>query len=140
MALPTDTAHINTVLVRLGSAYLSGEVYDKAKEIFLHACSRRPSAITWLGVGIACYRLGELPDAEQALTEANIYDSSNAEVWAYLALICTRLRRRLEAEQSVRYAVKCQLDDASLIDELRLELSEADYSSTFLDFEAALAH
>ena len=90
-------------------------------------------------MGVACYRLGELNEAEQALAEANIYDSNAAEVWAYLALICTRLRRRLEAEQSVKYAVKLGLGNAALKQEMRLELLESGYAAAFEDFEEVFA-
>jgi hypothetical protein len=37
----------------------------------------------WLGVGIACYRLEQYEDAEQALAEANIFDSTNPIVCLY---------------------------------------------------------
>ena len=75
-------------------------------------------------------------EAEQALAEGNIYDSGEAEIWAYLALICTRLRRRLEAEQAVRFAIKLKLSNITLKQEIKLELQESGYASTFEDFDA----
>ena len=56
-------------------------------------------------------------------------------MWAYLALICTRLRRRLEAEQSVKYAVRLGLSNVTLKNELKLELLESGFASTFEDFK-----
>ena len=44
--------------------------------------------MTWLGVGIACYRLGDLSQAEDALVEANILNNLDAAVWGYLSLVC----------------------------------------------------
>jgi hypothetical protein len=44
------------------------------------ASAARPSPGSWLGVGIACYRLNELSEAEEALAESNIYDSTDADV------------------------------------------------------------
>lgn len=52
------------------------------------------------------YRLGELDEAEDALTEANILHNLDPEVWAYLSLVCLRTNRPIEAEQAYKYAVK----------------------------------
>ena len=43
-----------------GSCYffLLGQ-FDKAKTTFLKACIRSPSCVSWLGAGVACYRVSE---------------------------------------------------------------------------------
>ena len=33
--------------------------FDNAKTTFLKACIRSPSCVSWLGAGIACYRVSE---------------------------------------------------------------------------------
>ena len=45
------------------------------------------------GVGISCYRLGELKEAEQALSEANILNNTDPEVWGYLSMVCLKTSR-----------------------------------------------
>ncbi|XP_032087353.1 cilia- and flagella-associated protein 70 isoform X2 [Thamnophis elegans] len=115
----TDAKDMHTVYLRLGSIYLEGKEYDKAKHIYLLASKKSPSCLTWLGVGIACYRLKEMDEAEDALSEANALNNSNPEVWAYLALVCMKGGRQLEAEQSYKYAVKLELDNPDLLQEVK---------------------
>ncbi|XP_058672094.1 cilia- and flagella-associated protein 70 [Ammospiza caudacuta] len=114
-----DAADMHFVYLRLGSIYLDEKKYARAKHIFLLACDNSASCLTWLGVGIACYRLEEMLEAEDALSEANALNNTNAEVWGYLALICLQGGRQLEAEQCYKYTVKLGLQNNALLHEIR---------------------
>ncbi|NWI44390.1 CFA70 protein, partial [Picathartes gymnocephalus] len=114
-----DAADIHFVYLRLGSIYLEEKEYGRAKQIYLLACDNAASCLTWLGVGIACYRLEEMLEAEDALSEANALNNTNAEVWGYLTLICLQGGRQLEAEQCYKYTVKLGLQNDALLQEIR---------------------
>ena len=63
-------------------------------------------------------QLSQLEDSEDGLSEANILNNKAPEVWAYLSLICLKTNRPLEAEQAYKYAIKLNLDNQSLLDEI----------------------
>ncbi|XP_039248406.2 cilia- and flagella-associated protein 70-like [Styela clava] len=120
LAFIADASEMHAIYLRLGTIYIMEEEYLKAKETFLLACKYSPSCVSWLGVGIACYRLNELSESEDALAEANLLNNSNPEVWAYLSLVCLQTERKLEAEQSYKYAMNLKLKDEDLIHEIHL--------------------
>ena len=106
--------------ILLAQAYIKkgGDACLKAaKEVSLRASKSVPSASTWLYAGIAALRLGELDEAEEALSEANILDNMNPEVWGQLTLLCLRTvpERRAEADQSFAQAVKLNLENADTL-------------------------
>uniref|UniRef100_H3AYL6 Cilia and flagella associated protein 70 n=1 Tax=Latimeria chalumnae TaxID=7897 RepID=H3AYL6_LATCH len=117
--LVKDASEMHPVYVRLGSIYIQEEEYEKAKHSYLVACKKSPTCLSWLGVGVACYRLGEVTEAEDALSEANILNNSNPEVWGYLTLVCLqKTGRQFEAEQSYKYAAKLNLKNQMLLREI----------------------
>ncbi|XP_068099603.1 cilia- and flagella-associated protein 70 isoform X2 [Hyperolius riggenbachi] len=116
--LVNDASEMHPIYLRLGSIYLQEGEYEKAKNTYLLACKKSPTCLTWLGVGIACYRLEEMQEAEEALSEANALNNSNPEVWGYLALVCLKTGRQLEAEQSYKYTRKLNLQDQTLLTEI----------------------
>ncbi|KAK3801767.1 hypothetical protein RRG08_048354 [Elysia crispata] len=121
LSFVSDASEMHSIYLRLASIYLQDARYQDAKNTFLLACKKSPSCISWLGVGIACYRLNELSEAEDALSEANVLNNNDAEVWAYLSLVCLKTQRQLEAEQAYKYAVKLNLEEGPLLAEIHRE-------------------
>nr|XP_058910186.1 cilia- and flagella-associated protein 70 isoform X1 [Kogia breviceps] len=115
-----DASEMHFIFLRLGQIYLEEKEYEKAKKTYLQVCKRSPSCLTWLGLGIACYQLDELTEAEDALSEANALNNYSAEVWAYLALVCLKAGRQLEAEQAYKYMMKLKLKDESLLAQIHM--------------------
>ena len=64
-------------------------------------------------------KLDQLEEAKSALCEANILNNKAPEVWAYLSLICLKTNKPLEAEQAYKYAIKQNLDNPELLEEIR---------------------
>ncbi|CAG5132206.1 unnamed protein product [Candidula unifasciata] len=121
LSFVNDASETHSLYLRLASIYLHENKYQEAKKIYLMACKKNPSCVTWLGVGTACYRLGELSEAEDALSEANMLNNLDPEVWAYLSLVCLKTNRCHQAEQAYKYAIKLKLEEGPLLAEIHGE-------------------
>ena len=107
------------VFICLADLLLEEADFAEARRHYLMAAEVCPTATAWTGVGICSLRLGQLEEAEDALAEANLLDPLNPQVWGYLSLLCLQTQRKLEAEQSFKFASKLNLSDESLLGEIR---------------------
>lgn len=126
LALVGEPYNVHIIYFRLASLYLKQEKFDKAKKIYLCGCKNSATALQWLGLGVSCYRLGEISEAEDALAEANILNNLEADIWAYLCLVCLKTNRYPEAEQTLKFALKCGLKDDTLLAEIEMLKSSAE--------------
>lgn len=104
------------------------------------------SALSWLGLGISCYRLGEKqlqvltaagPDAdaalyknredadryllcaESALRMANIYDPTNSDVWGFTILLSLKDQRKMkQASDLLKYLLSLEIENLEMLYEV----------------------
>ena len=90
--------------------------------MFLMCAEDYKTAFSHYNLGVACYHLGEYDEAERVLSLVNYMDPSNAETWAYLALV---LLKKDEpplnaAYQTMNEAVKLGLTNGDVMSEIAL--------------------
>jgi tetratricopeptide (TPR) repeat protein len=93
LLLQTPPPNQHSALLHLAHILYNEKKFSQAKEVYLRACRASPSGLTWRGVGVACYKMGELGESETALCEANILNNTDPLTWAYLTLVCLKVRR-----------------------------------------------
>jgi tetratricopeptide (TPR) repeat protein len=123
LLLQTPPPNLHSVFLHLAHIHLSDKKYSSARDVYLRACRNTPSGATWRGVGVACYKLGDLSEAEAALCEANVLNNHDPLIWAYLTLVCLKTGRPVEAEQALKFAVKTGLrTELGVVQEIRQEM------------------
>ena len=106
------------VFLHLGYIYQHPELipdYEASKASLLKSCELKQSALGWLGVGIACLKLGQYATSEDCFSEAIRLNNRQGKIWAYLALLCLETDRLFEANQSLRQALRCGVSDAYVL-------------------------
>lgn len=64
--------------LRLGYLYLREKSYEDAKPVFMSACKDNPrSALSWLGLGISCFRLAEIAIHAEEVEQGARYSASD---------------------------------------------------------------
>jgi len=111
---------------RAGHCYVKLNRWEDAKVMFLMCSEDFKTAFAHMYLGVACYNLGEFQEAEKVLSLVNYLDPSNAETWAYLALV---LLKRDDpplnaAYQTMNEAIKLGISNASVLHEIALSWLE----------------
>lgn len=123
----TDPRNAVTAQRRLAGIYLkisdqasSSDERQKllklAKTVYLQSCVTQSSVHAWLGVGLACYHMGEFSEAEDALTEANAVNPKDGDVWAMIAVLCLKLGRTEETHLAIAQAKHLRVSQVHLIE------------------------
>jgi tetratricopeptide (TPR) repeat protein len=110
--------------LRLGYIFLSRKAWGDAHAVLANSCQMKPnSSISWLGLGIACFRSQIYSEGEQALNQANLYDPLNSEIWGYMALLSLYDNRTVQAHQCLREMLKCEIKNNTLLEEIADKLN-----------------
>ncbi|KAL5103998.1 Cilia and flagella-associated protein 70 [Taenia crassiceps] len=113
---PVEKSHL--LQVQLARCYAEVKDFERSKSQYLRCCNKHPTAESWKGVGVACLRLNELEEAEVAFKEANRLNNRDAAVWAYLAMLCLKAKKRTQAEICLQAVEMLGLADESIRKEL----------------------
>ena len=90
--------------------------------MFLMCSEDYKTAFSHFNLGVACYNLGEYDEAERVLSLVNYMDPSNAETWAYLALVLLKKDNPPlnAAYQTMNEAIKLGLSSCEVLHEIAL--------------------
>eukprot|EP01022_Parablepharisma_sp_SALTPOND_P011618 TRINITY_DN1488_c0_g1_i1.p1 TRINITY_DN1488_c0_g1~~TRINITY_DN1488_c0_g1_i1.p1 ORF type:complete len:981 (+),score=184.79 TRINITY_DN1488_c0_g1_i1:3966-6908(+) len=110
-----------TLYERLGQLYLKRKSWTDAQVVFYKCCAEpnMNSATSWKKLGVSYLKLGKFIEAEDALTQANILDSKNAETWGYITIMCLMSgKRNVQAEQTLSEAFRLSLRNVEILEEI----------------------
>ncbi len=90
--------------------------------MFLMCAEDFKTAFSHFHLGVACYNLEEYDEAERVLSLVNYLDPSNAETWAYLALVLLKKDNPTinAAYQTMNESIKLGLSDCDVLYEITL--------------------
>jgi len=96
-----------TLEMCLGIIYAMRRSWKDAKTVFSKICKDRMSTTAWIYLGQSFIRLGELEAAEDAISQANILDNTNPNVWALSVVLSLKYgKQRLnQARFCMRQAI-----------------------------------
>ncbi|KAL5964841.1 Cilia and flagella-associated protein 70, partial [Taenia solium] len=114
------------IQVQLAQCYAEIEDFEKSKLQYLQCCHQHPTSESWKGVGVACFRLNGLEEAEVAFQEANRLNNRDPVVWAYLAMLCLKANKRSQAELCIQSVQMLGLTDESIRKELDQVISNTE--------------
>jgi tetratricopeptide (TPR) repeat protein len=123
------------VFWRAGLRVLAKGQSEQAKEVFLRGAKLYNYACLWLGVGVACFRLEQLLEAEDALQQANLLDPDHAHVWGFYTLVClsSGSHRLSEAVKAHKQALRLGLEDGPLLRQVAVGFMAFDKHETAED-------
>ena len=113
--------------------YIERKAWRDAKTVFVKCTKENHTTNSWFNLGIACLRLHQYEEAEDALTQASYLDSHNPEVWGYISLLCLKYpndTRFDQAEYCILRAIKLEIKNDKLLEEIG-DLYYADKKPTF---------
>lgn len=115
---PTLKDHV--LQERLGIVYARRKAWKDAKIVFLKCCKERVSTTSWMYLGLSLLRSGELRQAEDAITNANILDNTNPKVWGLQTILCLSVgsERLTQANLCFKEALKHGLKDQEIMEEI----------------------
>jgi tetratricopeptide (TPR) repeat protein len=101
---------------RMGGILIQKKKWEDAKVVFEMCANKYETAYSYLNLGIACCYLGDYQNAENLLKKANILDTSNADVWGFMALVMIKKGPRVyNAYQSMKQAVFRGINNSELM-------------------------
>lgn len=105
---------------RLGIVYAKRKAWKDARTVFVKSCKERVTTTSWIYLGLSLLRLGELGQAEDAITQANILDNTNPKVWGLMTVLCltTGAQRLNQANLCFKEALKLGLRETETMEEI----------------------
>lgn len=106
---------------KLGLIYIRNKKWREAKTVFDDYCNNIDSrcAYAWRYLGMSAWKLRDIDGAEKSFQISNLLDTSNAETWGLLAVICLIVGTgQNRAYQCYQRAIKLGMNNFEIFAEL----------------------
>jgi tetratricopeptide (TPR) repeat protein len=105
----------------LGIVYTRRKAWKDARVVFNKCVKECQTMNAWMNLGLSLLRIGDLPEAEDAFTQANILDTTNPDIWSYIAILCLTSggqQKAVQAEHALKQAFSFKVTNAEILEEL----------------------